>query len=308
MESTATVTKRTKMRMTKGDVVFTICNYIFITLAVVITLYPLVYVLSASISEPTKVNSGEMWLWPVDITFAGYRRVFNNPDIWSGYANTIFYTVFGTLVNLVLTIPCAYALAKKHLPFKKGISFIILFTMFFSGGLIPLYMLVDTLHLLDTVWAVVLPTAASAYNIIISRTFMETTIPEGLEEAAEIDGCDPFRTFFKIILPLSAPIIAVMALFYGVGHWNSYFNEMIFLTDRSKLPLQVILREIIVVTQINTSGQTTNMEAQTAAEMQQLAGIIKYAVMIVSSLPIIIVYPFLQRFFVKGVMIGSIKG
>lgn len=308
MESTATVTKRTKMRMTKGDVVFTICNYIFITLAVVITLYPLVYVLSASISEPTKVNSGEMWLWPVDITFAGYKRVFNNPDIWSGYANTIFYTVFGTLINLVLTIPCAYALAKKHLPFKKGISFIILFTMFFSGGLIPLYMLVDTLHLLDTVWAVVLPTAASAYNIIISRTFMETTIPEGLEEAAEIDGCDPFRTFFKIILPLSAPIIAVMALFYGVGHWNSYFNEMIFLTDRSKLPLQVILREIIVVTQINTSGQTTNMEAQTAAEMQQLAGIIKYAVMIVSSLPIIIVYPFLQRFFVKGVMIGSIKG
>lgn len=308
MESTATVTKRTKMRMTKGDVVFTICNYIFITLAVVITLYPLVYVLSASISEPTKVNSGEMWLWPVDITFAGYRRVFNNPDIWSGYANTIFYTVFGTFINLVLTIPCAYALAKKHLPFKKGISFIVLFTMFFSGGLIPLYMLVDTLHLLDTVWAVVLPTAASAYNIIISRTFMETTIPEGLEEAAEIDGCDPFRTFFKIILPLSAPIIAVMALFYGVGHWNSYFNEMIFLTDRSKLPLQVILREIIVVTQINTSGQTTNMEAQTAAEMQQLAGIIKYAVMIVSSLPIIIVYPFLQRFFVKGVMIGSIKG
>lgn len=261
MESTATVTKRTKMRMTKGDVVFTICNYIFIILAVVITLYPLIYVLSASISEPTKVNSGEMWLWPVDITFAGYKRVFNNPDIWSGYANTIFYTVFGTLINLVLTIPCAYALAKKHLPFKKGISFIILFTMFFSGGLIPLYMLVDTLHLLDTVWAVVLPTAASAYNIIISRTFMETTIPEGLEEAAEIDGCDPFRTFFKIILPLSAPIIAVMALFYGVGHWNSYFNEMIFLTDRSKLPLQVILREIIVVTQINTSGQTTNMEA-----------------------------------------------
>ena len=252
--------------------------------------------------------SAEMWLWPVDITFAGYKRVFNNPDIWSGYANTIFYTVFGTLINLVLTIPCAYALAKKHLPFKKGISFIILFTMFFSGGLIPLYMLVDTLHLLDTVWAVVLPTAASAYNIIISRTFMETTIPEGLEEAAEIDGCDPFRTFFKIILPLSAPIIAVMALFYGVGHWNSYFNEMIFLTDRSKLPLQVILREIIVVTQINTSGQTTNMEAQTAAEMQQLAGIIKYDVMIVSSLPIIIVYPFLQRFFVKGVMIGSIKG
>lgn len=149
---------------------------------------------------------------------------------------------------------------------------------------------------------------ASAYNIIIARTFMETTIPEGLEEAAEIDGCDPFRTFFRIILPLSSPIIAVMALFYGVGHWNSYFNEMIFLSTRSKFPLQVILREIIIITQMTSSGTVTNMEAQTQAQMQQLAGVIKYSVMIVSTLPIILVYPFLQRFFVKGVMIGSIKG
>ena len=244
----------------------------------------------------------------MDVTFLGYRKVFSNPDIWSGYRNTIYYTVFGTLINLALTLPCAYALAKKRLPLKKLIKFIILFTMFFSGGLIPLYMLVNGMQLLDTVWAVVLPTAASAYNIIIARTFMETTIPEGLEEAAEIDGCDPFRTFFRIILPLSSPIIAVMALFYGVGHWNSYFNEMIFLSTRSKFPLQVILREIIIITQMTSSGTVTNMEAQTQAQMQQLAGVIKYSVMIVSTQPIILVYPFLQRFFVKGVMIGSIKG
>lgn len=309
MASTAVHTKR-KIKLTKSDIIFNFFNYIFIILVVAICLYPLIYVLSASISEPNKVNSGAMWLWPVDITWVGYKKVFSNPDIWSGYRNTIFYTVFGTLINLALTLPCAYALSKKKLPFKKVINFIILFTMFFSGGLIPLYMLVNNMHLLDTVWAVVLPTAASAYNIIITRTFMETTIPDGLEEAAEIDGCGPFGIFFRVVLPLSAPIIAVMALFYGVGHWNSYFNEMIFLNDRDKLPLQVILREIIIVTQISTGTNSSvgNVEAKTQAEMQQLAGVIKYSVMIVSTVPIIIVYPFLQRFFVKGVMIGSIKG
>lgn len=297
-----------KIKPARNDVIFNIVNYTLILLAVVITLYPLIYVLSASISDPNKVNAGQMWLFPVDVTFAGYKKVFSNTEIWSGYANTIFYTVFGTLINLAITLPCAYALAKKGLPLKKFFNFLFLFTMFFSGGLIPLYMLVKDLHLLDTVWAVLLPVGASIWNIIITRTFIESTIPEGLEEAAEIDGCNPFMKFFRIILPLSAPIIAVMALFYGVGHWNSYFNEMIFLNDRTKYPLQVILRELIIVTQLNSSSTITNVEAQTLAEQQQIAGIIKYAVMIVSTLPIICVYPFLQRFFVKGVMIGSIKG
>lgn len=298
----------TKIRMAKNDIVFNVINYTLIIFAVIITLYPLIYVLSASISDPNKVNAGQMWLFPVDITFAGYKKVFSNTEIWSGYANTIFYTVFGTLINLAITLPCAYALAKKGLPLKKFFNFLFLFTMFFSGGLIPLYMLVKDLHLLDTIWAVLLPVGASIWNIIITRTFIESTIPEGLEEAAEIDGCNPFMKFFRIVLPLSAPIIAVMALFYGVGHWNSYFNEMIFLNDRSKYPLQVILRELIIITQLNSSSTITNVEAQTLAEQQQIAGIIKYAVMIVSTLPIICVYPFLQRFFVKGVMIGSIKG
>lgn len=302
--------KKHKQRLTKDDVLFNTFNYILIFFFVAITLYPLIYVVSASISEPTKVNSGEMWLYPVGFTTVGYQKVFKDPDIWRGYANTIYYTGFGTIVNLAFTLPCAYALTKKGLPFRGLISFVILFTMFFSGGLIPLYMLVNNLRLLDTVWAVVLPTAVSAYNVIITRTFMENSIPAGLEEAAEIDGCSPFGVFFRIILPLSAPIIAVMALFYGVGHWNSYFNEMIFLSSNSKMPLQVVLRELIIITQISSGDGAviSNTEAKTAAEMQQLAGVIKYSVMIVSTVPIICVYPFLQRFFVKGVMIGSIKG
>ena len=301
--------KKRSHRLTRDDIVFNTFNYILIFFFVAVTLYPLIYVVSASISEPTKVNSGQMWLWPVGFTTVGYEKVFRDPDIWLGYRNTIFYTVAGTLLNLAFTLPCAYALTKKTLPFKSLINFVILFTMFFSGGLIPLYMLVNNMGLMDTIWAVLLPTAVSAYNVIITRTFMDTSIPDGLEEAAEIDGCSPFGVFFRIVLPLSSPIIAVMALFYGVGHWNSYFNEMIFLSDRAKIPLQVVLRELIIITQMNTDNSViNNTEAKTAAEMQQLAGVIKYSVMIVSTLPIIVVYPFLQRFFVKGVMIGSIKG
>ena len=306
MEQTVRTSKYT--RESKGDLIFKIFNYIFLAIVVIVTVYPLIYVLSASISEPTKVNSGEMWLWPVDITFVGYEKVFANSEIWSGYAHTIFYTVVGTLLNLALTLPCAYALTRKTLPGRKILNFIMLFTMFFSGGLIPLYMLINNLHMLDTIWAVILPGAASIWNIIITRTFMQTTIPEGLEEAAEIDGCSPFKKFFRIILPLSAPVIAVMALFYGVGHWNSYFNEMIFLNDRAKYPLQVILRELIIITQMNTSNMISSNEAISIAEQQRIAGIIKYAVMVVSTLPVICIYPFLQRFFVKGVMVGSIKG
>lgn len=306
MESTATVTKRTKMRMTKGDVVFTICNYIFVILAVVITLYPLIYVLSASISEPTKVNSGEMWLWPVDITFAGYRRVFNNPDIWSGYANTIFYTVFGTLINLVLTIPCAYALAKKHLPFKKGISFIILFTMFFSGGLIPTYLVVDGLGMRNTIWAILIPSAVSMYNIIIMRTYFQSRIPLELEEAAKVDGCTNFRLLLSIVLPLSIPIIAVIALYYGVGRWNDYFSAMIYITDRKLYPLQLVLREILLQ---NQASDMMDIVADSGYSDRMMARLgLKYAVIVVSTVPIFVIYPLVQKFFAKGVMVGAIKG
>ena len=299
--------KKSERPRPRGDAIFVFCNNIIIVLAVFLTLYPLIYVLSASISDPNLVNSGQMWLFPRGVTFEGYSRVFRNSDIWIGYRNTIFYTAAGTLISLVVTVPCAYALAVDRLPGKKFISGLFLFTMFFGGGLIPLYLLVRDMGLLNTVWAVLLPSAGSIWNIIITRTFFRTTIPRELEEAAEIDGCSTLKKFFRIILPLSTPIIAVMALFYGVGRWNSYFQEMIFLSDRNLFPLQVFLRELLVVTQMDTSSMSTS-DAVSMAEQARIASIIKYAVMIVATLPVIAVYPFLQRYFVKGVMVGSIKG
>lgn len=294
---------------TRGDKVFTVVNGFFIALFTIVTLYPLIYVLSASISSPDAVNSGQMWLWPVGINFRGYARVFRDPDIWLGYRNTLFYTFFGTLISLAITLTCAYALTVKKLPGRKFFNGLFLFTMFFGGGIIPLYMLLKDLHLYNTIWAVLLPPAASIWNIIITRTFFESSIPPGLEEAAEIDGCNVFQKFFRIILPLSAPIIAVMALFYGVGRWNSYFNEMMFLRNSSLYPLQVFLRELLIVTQINNSSQVMGSEElKTMAEQAKLASIMKYSIMIVATLPVIIIYPFLQRYFVKGVMVGSIKG
>jgi putative aldouronate transport system permease protein len=296
-----------KAGWTHGDTIFMICNNVIIVLAVFLTLYPLIYVLSASISDPYKVNSGQMWLLPKGITFEGYQRVFRNSDIWIGYRNTIFYTIVGTLISLVITIPCAYTLAVNRLPGKNLFLGLFLFTMFFSGGLIPLYLLIQDMGLLDTVWSVLLPSAGSIWNIIITRTFFRTTIPMELEDAAEIDGCNTFAKFFKIILPLSAPIIAVMALFYGVGRWNSYFQEMIFLSERNLFPLQVFLRELLVVTQMDTTNMST-ADAISMAEQARISSIIKYAIMIVATVPVIVVYPFLQKYFVKGVMIGSIKG
>lgn len=292
----------------KGDRIFNIINYTVMTLALIIVAYPIIYILSASISDPTYVNSGQMWLLPKGLTIEGYKRVFNNPDIWIGYGNTIFYTVAGTCISLFITIPCAYALAKKDLPGKGFFSAMFLFTMFFSGGLVPLYMLIKNLGLLNSRWSIILMGAASIWNIIITKTFLQMTIPIELEEAMEIDGCNVFNKFFRIVLPLSAPIIAVMALFYGVGRWNSYFNEMIFLKDSYKYPLQVFLREILIITQMNAGQNLNSQEVQTMAEMAKLADMIKYAVMIVSTLPLIIIYPFLQKYFVKGVMIGSVKG
>ncbi|MCJ7840607.1 carbohydrate ABC transporter permease [Lederbergia sp. NSJ-179] len=295
---------------TKADKIFKICNYVFLTLAMLVVLYPLIYIVSASMSDPAAVNSGEMWLLPKGITFEGYKLIFDNPDIWKGYLNTIFYTALGTSINLAVTIPAAYALSRKDFAGRGLLMGMFVLTMFFSGGLIPTYLVVKNLGLIDTVWAMVLPNAAAVWNIIVARVFFQTSIPKELEEAAIIDGCTNFKMFVKIILPLSAPIIAVMALFYGVGHWNGYFNALIYLSDKKLYPLQLVLREILVLQEMSSQA-TTNISSSLAEAMnnkQQLAAVIKYGVMIVSTLPIIIVYPFLQRYFVKGVMIGSLKG
>lgn len=296
------------IRESWSDRVFNLINKLFLLGVFIAVLYPIIYVISASISDPVYVNQGKMWLFPRGITFEGYQRVFQNPEIWSGYRNTVLYTLGGTFINLLFTVPAAYALSRKDLLGRGPMMGLIVFTMFFGGGLVPTFLLVSELGMLNTVWALVIPNAVAVYNLIICRTFFQMNIPRELQESAEIDGCSNTMLFIKIVLPLSAPIIAVMALYYGVAHWNSYFSAIIYLKDRSLYPLQLILREILVQNQMSDAMLMTGDDMEAMAKQARIADIIKYAVMIVSSLPIIIIYPFMQRFFMKGVLIGSVKG
>lgn len=304
-------TKNVPIKESFTDRIFVGFVYLFLIAALLITLYPLVYVASASISNPSVVNSGDMWLFPVDITWEGYQIIFQNSDLWLGYRNTIFYTVVGTLVNLSITITAGYVLSRDDFQLKGFITKMMVFTMFVSGGMIPMYILVNNLGLTNTMWALILPGAASVYNIVVTRTFFQSTIPNELLEAAVIDGAGHFNVFFRIVLPLAKPIIAVMSLFYGVGHWNNFFDALLYIDDRSKFPLQMFLREILVLQDMSSNPELGSMTADQAMfqhSQQQLGAIMQYGVMIVATLPIILVYPFLQKYFVKGVMIGSIKG
>ena len=298
---------KSKIGETRGDRVFGFFNGVFIAFLTIITLYPMIYVVSASMSSPSSVTSGRMWLWPVEITFEGYERIMKNSEILNGYKNTIFYTLVQIALSLCTTLPAAYSLTVKKLPGRRFVVVLFSITMFFSGGMIPLYVINRNLGLVNTMWAVLLPSATSMWYIILSRTFFQSTIPHELEEASQIDSCSVFSTFLRVVLPLSAPIIAVMALYFGVARWNSYFGEMIFFRDREKYPLQLYLREILIVAQFNEEN-TSNADAITMAEQVRISAIIKYATMIVATVPLILAYPFIQRYFVKGVMIGSIKG
>ncbi|MDR9856284.1 carbohydrate ABC transporter permease [Paenibacillus sp. VCA1] len=298
------------VKETKRDKAFLVFNYLYVFLAFLIVFYPLVYMISASISDPKFVGSGKMWLWPKGFTLEGYKRVFENSNIWTGYANTILYTAVGTAINLVVTLPAAYALSRRDFVGRNFFMGMFMVTMFFGGGLVPTYLLVKQLGMINTMWAIVIPSAASIWNIIVSRTFFQSSIPKELQEAAQIDGCTNMRLFVKIILPLSMPIIAVMALFYGVGNWNSYFSALIYLNDSAKYPLQLVLRQILVLQEMAAQGGGA-IDASTAAAMNskaEIAALVKYAVIIVATVPVIVIYPFLQRYFVQGVMIGSVKG
>ncbi|NOU91257.1 ABC transporter permease subunit [Paenibacillus sp. LMG 31460] len=296
------------LRQSTGDRLFQVANTTFLILLVALILYPLLYIVSASVSDPTYVNSGQMWLFPKGFTLEGYDRVFRNADIWTGYMNSIFYTVGGVVINLAVTLPCAYALSRRNLAGRNIFTLFIVFTMFFSGGLIPTYLLVKSLGLVNTYGALILPSAASAINIVVSRTFFQGNVPQEMEEAAAMDGCSDFRLFMQIILPLSKALIAVMALFYGVGHWNQYFSALIYLSNRELYPLQLFLREILVQQEISaqmlTTGSDLNMDM---SEQTRISELIKYAVMIIAALPLLIVFPFVQKHFVQGVMIGSLK-
>lgn len=294
-----------KIKRGAGDRSFDIINTIFVLVVLIVIGYPLVFVAVASVSDPFAVSTGQVWLWPVDFTLDGYKRVFAEDAIWRGYRNTTVYTLIGVAIHLSLVLPCAYALSRKDIFGRLAITWFILFTMLFSGGMIPTYLVVRDLGLLDTLWAIVLPGAAGAWSILVARAFFKQTVPDELTESARIDGANDIQIFFKIAIPLSAPIIAVLALFHGVGLWNEYFKALIYISDRDLYPLQLILRELLIVNQ--EAGEGSAGAADSVAERRRVAELIKYAVMIVASLPLLIIYPFLQRFFVKGVLIGSVK-
>ena len=292
------------LRDTKSDQAFNFINYIFLTIVALLVIYPLIFVVSASLSNPEYVISGEMWLWPKEFTLDAYDKVFKNQEIINGFVNTLKYTVFGTILNVIMTILAAYPLSRKDLKGRGFIMAFIVFTIFFSGGLIPTYLLIRDFGMLNTFWVMIIPNAVAVWNIIIMRTFFQA-IPAELEESAMIDGAGNFRTLWSIVLPLSFPVIAVMVLFYSVGHWNSYFQALIYLQDQEKFPLQLILRQILIQGQTDDMVQTTSESF--LAQQLSVEGL-KYAVLIVANLPMLMLYPFLQRYFVKGVMIGSLKG
>jgi putative aldouronate transport system permease protein len=295
----------TKIGETRGDRIFTVCNYIFLSLLVLSVLYPLIYVLSASLSSTNAVASGRVWLFPVEFSLLGYKKIFEYSKIWTGYGNSLFYMVVGTTVNVVLTILAAYPLSRRDFYGRGIFMFLFVFTMMFNGGLIPNYLLVQDLGLLNSRWALIIPNALSVFNVIITMSFFKSTIPNELLESAQLDGCNDFKFLFKVVLPLSAPIIAVISLFYAVGHWNSYFGALIYLRDASLFPLQLILRDILVQNSVDPSMMGDATQLANKIGLQQL---LKYSLIVVSSLPVLIAYPFVQRFFVKGVMIGSLKG
>ena len=289
----------------RGDKVFVILVGIVLTFFFIAVLYPCIFVISASFSSGAAVQSGRVVLFPVDFSLDGYKTVFNTPTIWTGYRNSIFYTVAGTLINLFMTLIAAYCMSRHDLPGRNGIMLAFTFTMFFNGGLIPMYMQVQSLHLLNSPLALMLPGAISVYNMIVARTFFMNTIPRELLEASQIDGCSDLRYFISIVLPLSKAIIAVLTLFYAVGHWNAYFNAMIYLHDKNLYPLTLFLREILMSSQIDPS---TVSDPEMQARLADIAAVIKYALIMVSVVPVLLIYPFVQKYFVTGVMIGSVKG
>lgn len=301
--STKTKTKR-KIKTSRGDRVFYTISYIIIGILGLIVLYPMVYVVAASMSSADALMSGKVWLWPVDISFEGYKAVFKSSDVWLGYANTIFYTVVGTIINVAITLLCAYPLSRKELFGRNVITFIFSFTMLFGGGLIPNYLLIKGLGILNTRWALLLPGAMSIYNMIVCRTFIQTSIPTELLESARLDGCDDIRYFFKIVLPLSKAIIAVLTLWYAVGHWNAYFNAFIYLNDRQLYPLQIFLRDILISNKMSADLN----DPELANQLRTVQMTLKYALIVVSTAPMFMFYPFTQKYFQKGVMVGSIKG
>ena len=292
-------------KYTDRDKLFYAVTFAFLTLFFVIVLYPCIFVISASFSSGSAVQSGQVVLWPVRPSVQGYVTVFNTSSVWMGFRNSFFYTVAATILNIVMTMTAAYCLSRSDVPGRNFFMLLFTFTMFFNCGMIPTYMLIRNLKMLNTPWAIIIPGAIGVYNMIIAKTFIQHSIPGEMLDAAKIDGCSDAYYFVRIVIPLSKAIIAVLVLFYGVGHWNAYFNAMIYLHNKNLYPLTIILREILMASQIDPS---TVSDPELQMRLAEAAAVIKYALIVVTVVPVILIYPFVQRYFVKGVMIGSIKG
>ena len=293
----------------KQDVVFDVVIFILLTFIFLIVAYPLYFVIISSFSDPVAVAGGKVTLYPVGITLDGYAKVFKTSEVMRGFANSLLYTFTGVAVNLLCTLPTSYALSRKDFPLRNPITFFYMVTMFVGGGMIPSYLVIKNTGLLNTMWALVIPGAVGVYNMIVARTFFITNIPLELMEAAKLDGCGNTRFFLSIVLPLSGAIIAILFLYYGVGHWNSYFSALLYIDDREKWPLQLELRNILLQNSVNMTKTTMTAEELAEKERQEaLKEMMKYSLIIISSIPVLIIYPFVQKYFVKGVMIGSVKG
>lgn len=295
----------TEKFLTRGERILLAINTGFLAACFLAVALPLIYILNASVSSASAVMAGRVFLWPVDFTLDAYREIFNHKYILEGYINSIYYTVVGTIVNVIVTVMAAYPLSRRDFRNRNAFMFLFAFTMWFSGGLVPSYLVVSQLGLINKFWVMILPGAMSVYNMIIMRTFFESNISPELLEAAQLDGCSDIRFIVRIVLPLSGAILAVIGLFYAVGHWNSYFNALIYLNDREMYPLQIVLREILIMNQMSSASV---VDTALYEKQRQLMELLKYSLIIVASVPVLCIYPFVQKFFVKGVMIGAIKG
>ncbi len=296
---------KTFRRATTEDKIFYVIITVILTLFFLAVLYPCVYVVSASFSSGQAVNSGKVVFLPVDPSVEGYKTILTNKMVWIGFRNSVIYTASGILLSVFLTMNAAYALSRKDLVGRNFFTLLYTITMFFTGGLIPHYLLISRLHMLNTIWAVILPGAMTVYNLIVARTYIRNSIPSEMFEAATLDGCSDLQYYLKIILPLSKSVIAVLVLFYGIATWNAYFTPMLFLTDRNRFPITVYLRDILIMGKVD---KTNISDPEKARRMEEMAAGIKYALIVVSTVPIMSLYPFIQQYFVKGVMIGSVKG
>ncbi|RZT27271.1 carbohydrate ABC transporter membrane protein 2 (CUT1 family) [Kribbella sp. VKM Ac-2569] len=298
--------ERTTIEETRTDRIFLIGVRIMLWIALILVAVPLIYIVANSFSSPSAVSAGRVLLWPIEPSLRAYKEAFSDPLIMKGYLNSFIYAIGGTLISVTLTIAIAYPLSRRTFFGRNVIMSVLIFTMLFSGGLIPTYLVVQDLGMLNTRWAMVIPSAIGVWQVIIARTFFRSTIPDELYEAATIDGASDLRFLWSIVLPLSKPVIAVIALMYAIFQWNSYFDALIYLKDPGLYPLQIVLRNVLILNTLTGSTTTTSLAQQ--LEQQQLANVLKYALIVISSLPVLIIYPFVARHFTKGVMVGAVKG